>query len=76
MGLVTAVSADVTVDGKTGQSYYVARLRMDDAGRKAVDDLKLLPGMPVEIFIATGERTALSYLAKPFTDQMHRAFRE
>ncbi len=76
MGLVTAVSADVTLDPKTGQSYYVARLQMDEAGRKVIGDLKLLPGMPVEVFIATGDRTALSYLAKPFTDQMHRAFRE
>ena len=38
--------------------------------------LKLIPGMPVEVFITTGERTALSYLVKPVTDQFNRAFRE
>lgn len=75
-GHVVQVSADVTVDPKTGQSYYLARLAMDDAERRRVGELKLLPGMPVEVFIATGTRTALSYLAKPLTDQMSRAFRE
>jgi len=39
-------------------------------------DHKLLPGMPVEVFISTHERTALSFLTKPLTDQLSRAFRE
>jgi membrane fusion protein, type I secretion system len=38
--------------------------------------LKLIPGMPVEVFIRTGERTVLSYLLKPLDDQVRRAFRE
>jgi HlyD family secretion protein len=42
---------------------------------RQLNELKLVPGMPVEAFIRTGERTALSYLAKPLTDQMNRAFR-
>ncbi|WP_295557657.1 HlyD family type I secretion periplasmic adaptor subunit [uncultured Hyphomicrobium sp.] len=75
-GHVVHVSADVTVDPKTGHNYYVARLAMDEKSRKSVGDLKLVPGMPVEVFMATGERTALSYLSKPFTDQIQRAFRE
>jgi len=41
-----------------------------------VDKMRLVPGMPVEAFIATGERTAISYLVKPVTDQFVRAFRE
>ena len=44
--------------------------------RTARAKLKLIPGMPVEAFIATGERTAISYLVKPITDQFARAFRE
>ena len=76
MGHVVQVSADVTVDPKTGQSYYIARVEMDEKSRKTVGALKLVPGMPVEVFMATGDRTALSYLAKPFTDQIDRAFRE
>ncbi|MGE8944520.1 HlyD family type I secretion periplasmic adaptor subunit [Leptospira interrogans] len=75
-GHVIQVSADVTLDPKTGQNYYVARLEMDDKSRRTVGELKLVPGMPVEVFISTGQRTALSYLSKPFTDQMNRAFRE
>lgn len=75
-GHVVQVSADVTVDPKNGQNYYVARVEMDEKSRKAVGDLKLVPGMPVEVYMSTGDRTALSYLAKPFTDQMSRAFRE
>lgn len=75
-GRVVNVSADVTIDPKTGQSHYVARLEMDEKSQRQVGALTLIPGMPVEVFISTGERTALSYLAKPFTDQMNRAFRE
>ncbi len=73
---VINVSADVTVDPKTGQNYYIVRLEMEEKARRLIDDLKLVPGMPVEVFMATGDRTALSYLLKPFTDQMNRTFRE
>lgn len=75
-GYVVHVAGDVTTDPKTGQSYYVVRIEMDDKARKVLGELKLVPGMPVEVFMSTGERTALSYLAKPFVDQMKRAFRE
>lgn len=75
-GRVTHVAADITVDAKTAQQYYIVRLEMDDKDRRTVEDLKLVPGMPVEVFMSTGARTALSYLAKPITDQMTRAFRE
>ena len=75
-GHVTDVSADVTVDAKTGQSYYEVRLAMDDKAQRLVGNLKLVPGMPVEVFMSTGDRTALSYLTKPFIDQMNRTFRE
>ena len=73
---VVHMSADVTTDPKTGQAHYVVRLEMDDKARRTIADLKLVPGMPVEVYMATGDRTALSYLAKPFADQMNRAFRE
>ena len=39
-------------------------------------DVKLIPGMPVEAFVQTGDRTLLSYLVKPLSDQLKRAFRE
>jgi HlyD family type I secretion membrane fusion protein len=75
-GHVVNVSADVTLDPKTGQNYYVARIEMDEKSRKSIGELKLIPGMPVEVFMSTGDRTALSYLSKPFTDQMNKAFRD
>jgi len=43
---------------------------------KHLGDVRLTPGMPVEAFIETGERTMLSYLVKPLHDQLMRAFRE
>jgi len=72
-GTVTRVGADLTKEAQTNTMFYVARIRADEGQR---EKLKLLPGMPVEAFIATGERTALSYLVKPVTDQFVRAFRE
>jgi HlyD family secretion protein len=76
VGRLIHVSADTTLDAKTGQTFYLARLDISDTSRLAGTDVKILPGMPIEVFIATGERTAMSYLLKPLTDQMNRAFRE
>lgn len=75
-GHVVNVSADVTHDDRTGQSYYLVRIEIDKASLEEIVDWKLVPGMPVEVFITTGGRTALSYLAKPITDQLARAFRD
>lgn len=75
-GHVVHVAADVTIDPKTGETYYLTRLELDQKDQRSVGGLALVPGMPVEVFMSTGERTALSYLTKPFTDQMNRAFRE
>ncbi len=75
-GRVIQVAADVTLDPKTGQSYYSVMIEMDEKARRTIGDLKLVAGMPVEVFMSTGDRTVLSYLTKPFTDQMNRAFRE
>jgi HlyD family secretion protein len=75
-GRVVQVAADVTVDPKTGQGYYLVTVEMDAKARHVIGDLKLVAGMPVEVFMSTGERTVLSYLTKPFSDQMNRAFRE
>lgn len=72
---VTMVSPASAKDPANGQEYYVAYVQLvDDAARRA--GMRLLPGMPAEVFIATQERTAASYLTKPFTDQMNRAFKE
>ena len=76
-GVVTRVSADVTTDQRTGQSYYTIRVSLPPArSRPPRRDVKIIPGMPVEAFVQTGDRTMFSYLMKPFSDQLMRSFRE
>jgi HlyD family secretion protein len=75
-GTVTRISADATTDQRTGQSYYTIRVAMTKDEIARLGDVKLIPGMPVEAFVQTGDRTVLSYLIKPLKDQLMRAFRE
>jgi HlyD family secretion protein len=75
-GTVTRISADTSTDQRTGQSYYTVRIAMAADQLERLGDVKLLPGMPVEAFVQTGERTMFSYLMKPLHDQFVRAFRE
>jgi HlyD family secretion protein len=76
-GNVTRVSADVTTDQRTGQSYYTIRVSLPPTEvARLGDNNKLIPGMPVEAFVQTGDRTMLSYLIKPLNDQLMRSFRE
>jgi HlyD family secretion protein len=75
-GVVTRISADTSTDQRTGQSYYTLRISMPADQIERLGDVKLLPGMPVEAFVQTGDRTMLSYLMKPLHDQFVRAFRE
>lgn len=77
-GSVVMLSPASARDPSNGQEYYVAFVNLlptEDAIAK-LHGFKLVPGMPAEVFISTQERTAASYLVKPFTDQMNRAFRE
>jgi len=75
-GVVSRVSPDVTTDQRTGQSYYTIRVSMPPEEVARLGDVKLIPGMPVEAFVQTGDRTVMSYLMKPLNDQLMRAFRE
>ncbi len=75
-GTVSLVAADLTQDQKTGTVFYTARITVERDEMARLHGLKLVPGMPVEAFIQTGQRTALSYLIKPLSDQITRAFRE
>jgi HlyD family secretion protein len=75
-GTVTRISADTSTDQRTGQSYYTVRIAMAADQVERLGDVKLLPGMPVEAFVQTGDRTMFSYLMKPLHDQFVRAFRE
>ena len=74
-GTVVHVSAAAQRDPATGETFYLGDVAI--TGEMAsLGDIDLVPGMPVEVFVQTKEMTAISYLAKPFTDQMWRAFRE
>jgi HlyD family secretion protein len=75
-GVVSRVQPDVTTDQRTGQSYYTIRVSMPPEEIARLGDAKLIPGMPVEAFVQTGDRTLMSYLMKPLHDQLMRAFRE
>ena len=75
-GIVTRVDADRTVDQATGMAFYNARIEISDAEFQKLDNVRLSVGMPVEVFIQTGERTILNYIIRPLSDQLKRALRE
>ena len=74
-GEVSRVSADITQDQTKG-SFYTVRIMLPDSEIARLNGLKLVPGMPLETFIQTGDRTAISYLIKPISDQLMKAWRE
>jgi HlyD family secretion protein len=76
LGKVTRVSADTSTDQRTGLSYYTIRVSLERDQTARLGNVKLVPGMPVDAFVQTGERTVISYLMKPLSDQIVRAFRE
>jgi HlyD family secretion protein len=74
---VVRISPDLVTDERTGESYYLARFALVETGGMSGEDaLPLMPGMPVEAFVETDERTVLSYLLRPLEEQIARAFRE
>lgn len=75
-GTVTYVSADRRVDEATNEAFFTARLKITDDLPPEISKDQIYPGMPVEAFISTGERTFLEYLLKPIQDSFSRAFRE
>jgi len=75
-GTITRIAADTTTDQRTGQTYYNTRIAMTKGEIARLGEVKIIPGMPVEAFVQTGERSVMSYLIKPLQDQFMRAFRE
>jgi HlyD family secretion protein len=74
-GIVTVVSADLVEDPKTNERYYSARIAIPEARLRELQ-LTVIPGMPAEAFIRTHDHTVVSYLMKPLSDQINKAFRE
>jgi HlyD family secretion protein len=74
-GVVDRIAADLSTNQRTGAAYYTARIRLPESEIERLRGLRLVPGMPVETFIKTGDRTILSYVIKPLSDQAMRTFR-
>ncbi|MFK3968615.1 HlyD family type I secretion periplasmic adaptor subunit [Ensifer adhaerens] len=75
-GAITTIAANLSNNPQSGETWYSARIKIPKPELDRLGELALHAGMPVEAFIQTGERTALSYLVKPLTDQINRALRE
>lgn len=75
-GTLVRIAAERTNDERTGSAFYTVRLKVDDGQLRRLGGLKLVPGMPVEAYIRTGDRSLLSYVTKPLRDQLSRSFRE
>ena len=59
------VSADRLTDERTGQPYYLARVKVTKEGERKLGERKLVPGMPADVLINTGKRTMLQYILQP-----------
>ncbi|ACT06952.1 type I secretion membrane fusion protein, HlyD family [Dickeya chrysanthemi Ech1591] len=75
-GTVTLLSADRLVDEKDGSPYYSLRIQVSEEGKRSLHGLEIKPGMPVQGFVRTGERSFINYLFKPLMDRMHLALTE
>lgn len=75
-GKVLSVSPDAITEERTGAKYYPVRIRPEPESLVKLQGMKLYPGMPAEIFIKVADRSVISYLTKPLTDQMKHTFRE
>ncbi len=76
-GRVVQLSADAFVDEASGRTYYRAEIVLpEEEIAKLPEGLALIPGMPVQSFVRTADRTPLAYLMQPLTDYFTRAFRE
>jgi protease secretion system membrane fusion protein len=75
-GELTLVSADRLTDEQTGEPYYMVRTQVSEEGAQQLAGLSIRPGMPVQAFVRTGERSLLNYLFKPLADRTHMALVE
>lgn len=74
LGEISVIGADLVEDTRTGFQYYPVKVRLSEVELERLGANRLSPGMPVESFIQTGQRTLLSYLTKPLGDYLARAF--
>lgn len=75
-GTLRSISADRLIEDKSGASYFLAKVEVDPSELEPLDGIRLIPGMPAEVMILTGERTLLDYLLRPLFDSITKSFRE
>ena len=75
-GMLQYVSADSMLDERSGMTYFIIRVSIAAEELAKLPSEGLIPGMPAEVFVQTGERTALEYLLQPLSDTIDRAWRE
>jgi epimerase transport system membrane fusion protein len=75
-GEVTRISADALKDDRSGDPYYLVRVKVTEDGMKKLGDRKLQPGMPAEVLINAGDRTMLEYLLKPAQNMLAKSMIE
>ncbi len=73
-GEIVDISADSLRDENRDRSYYVARVRLNEVQPASIEKLRFVPGMPADVFVNTGARTAISYLMQPLNDRLARTF--
>ncbi|WP_298849272.1 HlyD family type I secretion periplasmic adaptor subunit [uncultured Ruegeria sp.] len=76
LGAIFDISADALEDERTGEAYYKARVKLDEQQSEEVAALDLVPGMPADLFVSTGERAVIAYLAQPVSERLARTFIE
>lgn len=75
-GRIIHISPATAIDNVTSQPYYQGIVEISEGEVDKLGDSHLIPGMPVEVFIATDDRTVLSYIFKPILDRFTHSFRE
>lgn len=75
-GSLRSISADRLIDDRSGEAYFLAKVEVDQAELARLKDVRLMPGMPAEVMILTGERTLLDYFLREFLESVTKSFRE
>jgi multidrug efflux pump subunit AcrA (membrane-fusion protein) len=75
-GALRSVSADSLVDERTGRAYFLAKIEVDPNELARLKNIRLMPGMPAEVMIMTGDQTVLDYVIRPLAESIRRSFRD
>jgi membrane fusion protein, type I secretion system len=74
--LLRSVSADSLVEERTGRAYFLPKIEVDQGDLARLTNVRLMPGMPADVMIMTGEQTLLDYITRPLAESVRRSFRD